>query len=278
MDHYLAANRTHWDELVPIHARSASYNVAGFKGGRISLDRLEREELGDVRGKSLLHLQCHFGLDTLSWARLGAQVTGVDFSAAGIEQARALSAELDIPAQFICSDIYELPNVLSGQFDVVYTSYGVLTWLPDLPRWGQIVAHFLRPGGVFYIAEIHPFANVFYEGDDAVDLRAHYSYFYSPEPLRFEDEGSYADAQAQVANKVTYEWTYTLADTVSALTAAGLRIEFLHEFPWCCFQKFPFLEQDEEGRWWQPGRATTVPMTFSLKATHEHPGGGVGKR
>mgnify|MGYP006289716447 FL=1 len=266
MNEHLEANLGWWDERVPLHARSDFYDVEGFKAGRISLMPLEREELGDVSGRSLLHLQCHFGLDTLSWARLGARVTGVDFSPQAIDLARSLAQELELDARFICSDIYALPEVLSQRFDLVYTSYGVLTWLPDLEGWAEVVAHFLRPGGTFYIAEIHPFAMVFSDLEDATDLEVHYPYFPTPEPMRFEQEGSYAAPGEETKQRVTYEWAYPIGDVVDALIGAGLRIEFLHEFPFACFQMVPFLEVDEEGRWWLPGKKELIPMTFSLQA------------
>src|SRR5205823_6481205 len=161
MDEYIEANRKHWDELVSIHVKSAFYTVDSVRQGRTSLHPLEIEELGDVRGKRLLHLQCHFGLDTLSWARLGAAVTGADFSDEAIRTARELASELQIPATFVLSNLYDLPGALDGQFDVVYTSHGVLGWLPDIAGWARVAAHFVKPGGFFYVAEIHPVAQVF---------------------------------------------------------------------------------------------------------------------
>jgi SAM-dependent methyltransferase len=149
----------------------------------------------------------------------------------------------------------------------VFTSYGVLCWLPDLNRWAEVIAHFLRPGGAFYIAEIHPFAMVFYDEDDAEDLEVFYPYFHTTEPLRFEEEGSYAAPEAQVVHKVTYEWQHGLGDVVNSLISAGLRIEFLHEFPYACERMFPFLRQDREGWWRLEGHPGSIPMTFSLKAT-----------
>jgi len=241
--------------------------VEGFRKGRITLMDLERRELGDVKGRDLLHLQCHFGLDTLSWARLGARVTGVDFSEEGIALARSLSDDLGIEATFICSDIYELPDVLSDRYDVVYTSHGVLSWLPDLTGWAEVIAHFLRSGGTFYMAEIHPFAYVFSDEDDAEDLEVLYPYFHDPEPLRFEVDGSYAAPDAQVTHNVTYEWSHSLSDIVNAVISAGLRIRFLHEFPFASFKMYPFLEADEAGRWWLKEKKHSIPMTFSLKAT-----------
>jgi 2-polyprenyl-3-methyl-5-hydroxy-6-metoxy-1,4-benzoquinol methylase len=272
MNEQFSANRAWWNERVPIHADSSFYDVQGFKAGNLTLMPLERQELGDVSGKSLLHLQCHFGLDTLSWARLSARVTGVDFSEEGVALARSLSQEVGLEADFICSNVYELPNVLSGRYDVVFTSYGVLCWLPDLTGWAQVIAHFLRPGGIFYIAETHPFSHVFYDEADAEDLRVHYPYFPQPEPMRFENDGSYASA-AECSYKVTYEWSHSLSEIVNALISAGLTIEFLHEFPYACYKMFPFMVQDEEG-WWRlaPREGVprewdgSIPMTFSLKA------------
>lgn len=259
------ANRAWWNERVLLHAESDFYDVEAFKAGKLTLMNLERDELGDVRGKSLLHLQCHFGLDTLSWARLGARVTGVDFSQEAIALARSLSTELGIDAHFLCSDVYAAPERLTGEFDVVFTSYGVLCWLPDLTRWAGVIAHFLRPGGTFYIAEIHPFAHVFYDEDDAEDLRVFYPYFQRVEPMQLKSQVSYASA-TKCTHTITYEWPHSMGDIVNALISAGLQIEFLHEFPYASFQMFPFLEQDEEGWWRLEDEENAIPMTFSLRA------------
>ena len=177
MDKYLKANRALWDEWTGINYRSNFYKVADFKAGLNKLRAYEMAEVGPVDGKELLHLQCHFGLDTLCWARLGARVTGVDFSAAAISQARALAEDVGLDAHFVQSDIYELPQHLEGGFDVVYTSRGVLGWLPDIERWARVAAHFVRPGGFFYITEIHPVAQVFEsEGVEPGELRLTYPY------------------------------------------------------------------------------------------------------
>ena len=265
MDDYTRTNLDHWNELVSMHAQSKFYDLQSFKAGNSTLKPIEVEELGDVAGKSLLHLQCHFGLDTLSWARRRAQVTGADFSDQAIALAQSLSQELEIKANFVCSNLYDLPDVLSSEFDIVYTSYGVLCWLSDLGRWGKIIAHFLKPGGVFYIAEFHPFANVF-EDESATDLQVAYSYFGSAEPFQWESDGSYADLSAPVQHRVTYEWFHSLGDILNALISAGLRIEFLHEFPVCAYRSFPFMEQGTDG-WWRLKGGDTIPLMFSLKAT-----------
>ncbi|MBI4311315.1 MAG: class I SAM-dependent methyltransferase [Chloroflexi bacterium] len=266
MERYIQANLQHWNEVTPIHVRSRYYDVDGFKAGRHSLQPIERVELGNVTGKSLLHLQCHFGLDTLSWARLGARATGVDFSGAAITQAQTLSYETGVPAAFICSNLYDLPKVLDAQFDVVFTSYGVLSWLPDIRRWAEIVARYVKPGGLFYIVEIHPVSQIF--DDDALSgpPAVKWPYFYSPDPEEWQPIGSYADRTAKVSNP-TYNWRHSLSDIVNAVANAGLRLEFLHEFPYTVYQQFPFMEQGSDGFWRLKGYENSIPLLFSIKAT-----------
>ena len=266
MDDHMKINLDLWNEWTPIHQKSKSYDVEGFKSGRCTLHSTELEELGDVSGKSLLHLQCHFGMDTMSWARLGAKVTGVDFSDKAIKLAKSLSKELDIEADFICSNVYDLPKVLTGKFDIVFTSYGVLCWLPDIKGWAKVITHFLKPGGVFYMVEAHPFCNVFENESYTKELKLHHTYFYSAEPTRYEPDGSYADRTAKVVNP-SYEWTHGLGDIINAFVSAGLEIEFLHEFPFCNYDIFPFLEQGEDKKWRLKGNKEIIPLMFSLKAT-----------
>ena len=263
MDEQRRANRALWNELTAINARSPLYRLDQFKAGEIKLNPLERGEVGDVRGKKLLHLQCHFGMDTLSWARLGAEVTGVDFSEEAIEMARGLSEELGIPARFICSDIYELEHILDEDFDIVFTSYGVLTWLSDLPRWAALAASFVRPGGFFYMAEFHPFAMVF--DDESSELRLRYPYFLD-EALALPVNGAYSDREAHLDTPVAYEWQHTLGDIITHLVSSGLRIEYLHEFPYTVYQQLPMLEQRDEHYWGQPDGRHDLPLVFSLKA------------
>ena len=266
------ANRQWWDQRTREHERADFYDLDGFRAGGERLRSIELSELGDVRGRSLLHLQCHFGLDTLAWARRGASVTGVDFSPAAIALARSLARELAIPAAFTCSDLYELPAVLDQQFDIVFTSYGVLHWLPDLPRWGQIVARYLKPGGIFYIVEDHPFFRVLRPTPDG-QIKAQRSYFHRSEPQRLESTGSYATGNVGAAGSY-YIWDHSLGDVVSALLAAGLRIDFLHEFPYAARAKFPFMEQGDDGWWRLPAEQHgTIPFLFSLQAHRPLPDG-----
>jgi len=264
MDKYIKGNLDLWNELTPIHARSAFYDVEGFKKGRCTLKSIELEELGDVSGKSLLHLQCHFGLDTLSWARLGAKVTGVDFSDESITLARSLSKELGIKANFICSDIYDLPKVLNKKFDIVYTSAGILCWLPDLKKWAGVIALFLKPGGFFYIFEEHPFTVVFDNSAGVTELKVTQSYFHAAEPVAWEVTGSYTGEKTDRPH-TSYEWTHSMGDILNALMSSGLKIEFVHEFPLCVWRRFPFMEQDKAG-WWRI-KGDKIPLAFSLKAT-----------
>jgi SAM-dependent methyltransferase len=272
VDEYLRSNRAMWNEWADINAASEFYALEDFRKGGTKLRSYELEEVGPVRGKSLLHLQCHFGMDTLSWAREGADVTGADFSERSLEIARQLADKLELRATFVHSDLYELPSVIERQFDVVYTSRGVLYWLPDLVRWGQIAAHFLHPGGIFYITEVHPFIHVF--DDELVEplLRLRYPYWTKEKPLAFENIGSYADRTAPVTVPKEYGWTHALGEVITALADAGLRIDFVHEFDFCEWDLEPFTERGEDGLWRiPPGRygdpEGELPLFFSLRAT-----------
>ena len=263
MDERLRVNRSNWNERTPVHVGSDFYDVEGFKSGRITLTDIETREIGDVSGKTLLHLQCHFGLDTMSWSRLGAEATGIDMSDVAIDVARSLNDELDLNVRFICSNVYDLPDALDEQFDIVFTSYGVLTWLPDIRMWAEVIDNHLKPGGLFYIVEFHPFMGAF-EPSEAGDMRPVYRYFH--EELFFEgNEPSYAGAQ--LIESPAYEWQHSLGDIVTALIDAGLRIEFLHEFPFCGYRAYPVMAQSDDGWWRFPEHNDSFPQMFSIRAT-----------
>ena len=264
MDKAGESNLKVWDSWVEGHAGSEFYDVAGFKAGRCTLKPIEVAEVGDVAGMRLLHLQCHFGMDTLSWARRGARVTGADFSPKAISLATSLAVELDLPAEFVCSDIYDLPQNLEGKFDIVYTSAGVLCWLADLAGWARVIAQFLAPDGFFYIREFHPFAGMLDDGADAPRVR--YPYFHQADPLVFDGGGdSYAGGKTPPGG-ATHEWPHSLSDVIQSLIDAGLRIEFLHEFPFTTYQAYPFLKRGDDGLWRYPG-GPDLPLMFSVKAS-----------
>jgi SAM-dependent methyltransferase len=263
MDDKLEQNRRYWDQAARAHVDSAYYDVEGFRRGRDSLTPLEDEELGDVAGKDLLHLQCHFGMDTLSLARRGARVTGVDFSPRAIRAARGLAAELDLPARFVLSDVDHLPDHLEGDFDLVYTGWGVKAWLPDLTRWAEVIFRFLRPGGRLHFLEIHPYAHIYAEDEDAP--RIAHSYFVDG-PRRFETSGASYAVDSGIEADHTWEWFHPISEIFAALLGAGLAIESFREFPWTTFEHFPWLERREDGCWHIPEGLPSVPLSFALRA------------
>ncbi|MDP2693226.1 MAG: class I SAM-dependent methyltransferase [bacterium] len=261
MKDYSQENKKWWNNVTPIHSHSKLYNLTKFKKGKSSLVPIELEEVGKVGGKSLLHLMCHFGMDTLSWAREGATTTGVDFSDDSIRLAKKISKEIRVPAKFICSDIYELPNILDKKFDIIFTSYGVLCWVSNIKKWAKIINHFLKTGGMFYIAELHPFTNIL-----SCDFKIDYKYF-KKGPDTDDSPGTYADWNADIKGS-TYLWNYTISDVINALIHEGLKIEYVHEFPFTMYDQFPgFMEQNEKGQYVLKNKKIQIPLLFSLKAT-----------
>lgn len=263
-------NQVLWDTWTGIHEQSAFYDLEGFRAGGIRVRDDEVAALGDVRGRTLLHLQCHFGIDTLSWARLGAVVTGADFSPPAVALATSLAEELGIAdARFVRSDLYDLPDVLDGTFDIVYTSRGVLSWLPDIRRWAAVVARFVAPGGTFFIKEIHPVAQAFENGGVAPgELRLEYPYWEHPKPLTFKVSGSYADPDADVGDVVEHGWDHGLGEIVTALIDAGLRIDALVEHPYLEWGADFLVEEPGTGTWILPDTVRgEMPLMFSLRAS-----------
>jgi ubiquinone/menaquinone biosynthesis C-methylase UbiE len=266
-----AANQALWDAWTAVHAEGEFYDVAGFRQGGVRVRPYEIAALGDVTGKRLLHLQCHFGLDTLSWARLGAVVTGVDFSPASIRLARELAADIGVTdARFIESNVYQLPVRLGDEFDIVYTSRGVLGWLPDIRGWARVVARFVKPGGRFYISEVHPVLQVFEnEGVSPRELRLQYPYWEHGDPLVFDVHGSYADRTADLGTELKeHGWDHGLGEIVTALIDAGLRIDRLEEQPFLEWAA-DFLVESEpgSGRYLLPEGPGELPLMFSLLAS-----------
>jgi SAM-dependent methyltransferase len=255
------ANRNGWNLRTPHHVKSDFYDVKHFIAGATSLRSIEIEELGDIAGKSLLHLMCHFGQDTLSLARMGAKATGIDFSDQAIESARSLARKIGSNTEFHCGNVYDTRKHVKGRFDIVYTSYGVVGWLPDIKEWARIIAESLQPGGLFYMVEFHPFIWMMDEKHE----KFAYSYFYSEEPLAFDQKGTYTDRTADIRYK-DFNWIHTLGDIVNSLIANGLEIEFLHEFPFTVYDCFADLEKIGEHRWIFKNLRDTIPYLFSIKA------------
>ncbi|MCB0618907.1 MAG: methyltransferase domain-containing protein [Saprospiraceae bacterium] len=257
---YLNANRASWDLRTETHKDSEFYDLEGFKKGKNSLNNIELEALGDVDGRSMLHLQCHFGQDSLSWARLGAEVTGLDLSPKAIDLARALSRELQIPARFVESDLYSAPEKIDGKFDLVFTSYGTYGWLPDLERWAAVIEHFLKPGGVFYIVDFHPTLYLF----DFDSGRISYEYFNRGEPYVEESEGTYADPQAKIRH-TDYFWSHSLEEVISPFLKRGLQLEDFREFDYSPYNCFPNMVERAPGEYVYDKAGVRLPHLFSLK-------------
>lgn len=256
------ANRAMWDERVDLHVESDLYNVPGFLAGQCRLRDFEPGELGSVEGRTLLHLQCHFGLDTLSWARRGAVVTGIDFSEPAIEAARKIARHADIPATFEVCDVYETAATLDRTFDIVYTGLGALCWIPDLDAWAREIVRLLVPGGTFYMSEFHPFTDVF--GED--DLVVTESYFDDGRPFRDETSGTYSDRSAKTSNNLSYSWTHPLSRVITALLKVGLTLDSLAEHEYTVFPRFSALSAAPGTDIFRfPDDHPRLPMMYSIR-------------
>lgn len=262
MQEQLKSNKKLWNKLVELHAESTFYDLESFISGRCTLKSIEKELLSNVQNKSLLHLQCHFGMDSLSWSRLGAVVTGVDFSNTAIALASDLSRNTGLEARFICCSIEELDSNLEEKFDIVFTSYGVLCWLPDLDVWAKTISNHLKEGGIFLIVEEHPLGHILEQEGEELVMK--YSYF-DNSPLTLEVDCSYA-SEKKFEKTTTYEWTHTLESTINSLIKNGLKINQLREYPFCMYKKFPCMQETKEG-WWVYPKREDLPLTFSLVAT-----------
>ncbi|MEO3787937.1 class I SAM-dependent methyltransferase [Actinocorallia sp. B10E7] len=262
--HWREVNQANWDERVPIHLAGSFYDLPGFREKRDVLRDFEIAEVGDVTGRSLVHLQCHFGQDTLSWAARGARVSGLDFSGPAVEAARELAAELEIEARFVQADVYDAVTAFEGEtFDLVYTGFGALLWLPDLTRWARVVSDLLKPGGFLYLSEFHPITNVL---DDETGTVVTHDYFDEGAKV-WDESGTYADQKAETKNNVSVSWDHTLGSVVSAIAGAGLRIEFLHEHENTLFPRYHDLEAGPDGVYRRPEGAPGIPMMYSIRAS-----------
>jgi 2-polyprenyl-3-methyl-5-hydroxy-6-metoxy-1,4-benzoquinol methylase len=257
---YIEINRQSWNNRVDTHLNSEFYDLEGFLNGKTSLNDIELNLLGDVKGKTILHLQCHFGQDSISLNRLGAEVTGVDLSDKAIESARKIAQDTDSNTTFICCDIYELPNHLDEKFDIVFTSYGTIGWLPDLDKWAKIVSQFLKPNGQFVFVEFHPVVWMFDDNFEKIGYR----YFNSGSIVETES-GTYADKAASITQSYVM-WNHGIGEVLNSLIKNGLEIKSLDEFdysPYNCFNK---TIEFESGKYRIEHLRDKIPMVYALNA------------
>ena len=260
-NNYININKQTWNNKTDVHVDSEFYDNKNFLKGKSTLNSIELELLGDVSGKTILHLQCHFGQDSLSLARLGAKVIGVDLSDKAIEKAKSFANQLQLDASFICCDIYDLPNHLIEKFDIVFTSYGTIGWLPNLNKWAKVVSHFLKPNGKFIMADFHPVVWM-YDNDFK---EVFYSYF-NVEPIIEEETGTYADKNAAIEAK-TITWNHPISELLNALILNNLELNQFNEFdysPYNCFNK---TEEFEEKKFRIQHFENKIPMVYSILAT-----------
>lgn len=256
-------NRANWDERVSIHLASPDYDLGPLRAGNAQLHAIEAAEIGDVRGLRILHLQCHFGRDSLILAQMGAaDIVGVDFSAPAIEAASTLAAELSLPARFVCKNVYDTDE---GLFDLVFVTWGALVWLPDVFAWARVVARSLKPGGRLYLAEGHTAALVMDDDTGSDGRPGWFAPYFEPE-LVVDDSRDYADPAARLVNTRTHQFMHPIAEVVTAVLAAGMRLDFLHEHPRVPWRMFASLVRDTDGMWTWPDRPWW-PLSFSLGAT-----------
>lgn len=258
------ANQVFWDEVAPVHYKA--YDLEKLRKGEWHFDEIQKRELPNLKGKSVLHLMCHIGADSLSMVTEGAKVTGIDISEQSLKWARQLSIETGLEAKFIQSNIYDLKDNLDEQFDVVYTSQGVIIWLKDIDEWGKIVAHYLKPGGTFYIMDTHPIV-MGSEYDNNKCFKVSYDYFGRKKALHWDEEWpDYAD-ENYIPKNSSYEWNWPLSDIVNALIKAGLQINFLNEYPQLFYKGYPGMQKAKDGWWYLPELEEQFPLIFTIGAT-----------
>ncbi len=253
MQHF-ETNKNSWNQRVETHFNSKFYDVPGFLAGNSSLNAIELALLPDVKQQSLLHLQCHFGLDSLSWARLGAEVTGVDISDAAISKAQELQQQTQLPAEFICADVYGFAEQNQRQYDIVFTSYGAICWLPDLNRWAQVIHDCLKPGGQLLLAEFHPI----------IDLMAGYNYFHQNEP-----DVSVEDTYTENCDGSQHEfavWSHPISNVINALVGVDLSITGMQEYDHSPYNCFDGMQEKHPGRFYLEHKNNHVPMVYTIQA------------
>jgi len=258
MKNYLQINKQLWNNKTEVHLNSEFYDNENFIKGKSSLNPIELELLGDVKGKSILHLQCHFGQDTISLSRMGAKTVGVDLSDKAIATANDLAAKTNTNAEFICCDVYDLPNHLNQQFDIVFTSYGTIGWLPDLDKWAKVISQFLKPGGQFVFVEFHPVVWMF----DYDFTKVEYSYF-NVEPIIETEEGTYADKNANIKDE-SVSWNHDLSEVMNSLIKNGLSIKQFNEYDYSPYNCFNNTIEVAPNQYRVKHLGAKIPMVYSL--------------
>jgi SAM-dependent methyltransferase len=258
---YININKETWNDKVDVHFNSEFYDMKGFMNGKSTLNDIELELLGDVNGKKVLHMQCHFGQDTMTFSRMGAFATGVDFSEKAIEKAREINQNLGLNATFICCDIYDAPNHLYEQFDIIFTSYGTIGWFPDLDKWAKVISQLLKPGGKFIMADFHPVVWMF--DNDFKEI--FYNYF-NTEAIIEDESGTYADREAEIANQ-TITWNHPTSELLNALITNGLELNSFNEFDYSPYNCFNETEEFEPNKFRIKHLKNKIPMVYSVSAT-----------
>jgi SAM-dependent methyltransferase len=269
----LDLNRASWDERAPAHAASPNYAFDRFVAdpGYISdVVRFDLPRLGDIKGLRGVHLQCHIGTDTISLSRLGARMTGLDFSGAALDEARRLAAAADADVEFVESDVYSAPDVLDrASYDLVFTGIGALCWLPDITRWAGVVGALLRPGGRLFIREGHPMLWSLSDTRDDDLIVVEYPYFELPEPMVFDEGGTYVETDVEFTNNVTHEWNHGLGEVVTALLGEGFEITMLEEHdsvPWEALPGQMVRLEDNDNEWRLADRPWRLAHSYTLQA------------
>lgn len=261
MNNYVEINKKSWNNRLESHLKSDFYDMPNFLKGKSSLNAIELNLMDDVKGKKILHLQCHFGQDTISLSRMGAEMVGVDLSDKSIKKAQELAETTATSARFICADIYDLPQVLDEKFDMVFTSYGTISWLPDVDKWAQVITHFLKPGGQFVFAEFHP--AVWMYDDDLNEVTYGYN---NDAPIIEEETGTYADRTADIKSKYVC-WNHGMGEVITSLLRNDLKLDQLQEF---CYSPYPFVNGSEEfalGKFRIKKFGNKFPLVYAIKAT-----------
>jgi SAM-dependent methyltransferase len=258
---YININKSTWNDKVDVHIESDFYDMEGFLNGKSTLNAIELELLGNVKGKKVLHLQCHFGQDTMTFSRMGAIATGIDFSEKAIEKAREINKQLNLNTTFICCDIYDLPNHLNEKFDIVFTSYGTIGWFPDLDKWAKVISQLLKPGGKFVMADFHPVVWMF--DNDFKEI--FYNYF-NTEAIIEDESGTYADREAEIANQ-TITWNHPTSELLNVLITNGLELNSFNEFDYSPYNCFNETEEFEQNKFRIKHLENKIPMVYSLSAT-----------